>query len=107
MLAIDLAGRTALVTGAGRGIGLAIASQLAAAGANVVVNDLDTDVAEEAAASLGPNALAVGGDVTSPEFPKTLVDTAIEKYGGIDIIVNNAGYTWDTVIQKTTDEQFQ
>jgi 3-oxoacyl-[acyl-carrier protein] reductase len=107
MLAIDLSGRTAIVTGSGRGIGLAIASQLSAAGANVVVNDLDAEVAEETAASLGDNALAVSGDVTSPEFPQRLVNAALERFGGIDIIVNNAGYTWDSVIQKTSDEQFQ
>jgi 3-oxoacyl-[acyl-carrier protein] reductase len=106
MIGIDLSGRTALVTGAGRGIGLAIASQLAAAGANLVVNDLDADVAEEAARSLA-NAVAVAGDVTDPSFPQRLVDRALDRFGAIDIIVNNAGYTWDSVIQKTTDEQFQ
>src|SRR5687767_14376265 len=98
MLAIDLSGRTAIVTGSGRGIGLAIASQLSAAGANVVVNDLDAEVAQEAGASLGANAFAVSGDVTAPEFPQRLVDASLERFGGIDIIVNNAGYTWDSVI---------
>ena len=107
MVGIDLSGRTALITGSGRGIGLAIASRLAVAGANVVINDLDRDVAEQAAGSLGDAALAVPGDVTSPEFPQRLVDSAIERFGGLDILVNNAGYTWDGVIQKTTDEQFQ
>jgi 3-oxoacyl-[acyl-carrier protein] reductase len=107
MLAIDLTGRTAVITGAGRGIGLAIASQLATAGANVVVNDLDAAVAQKAVGSLGTAALAVGGDVTEPSFPQRLMDATLERFGGIDIIVNNAGYTWDSVIQKTSDEQFQ
>src|SRR5690242_4631663 len=106
MIAIDLSGRTALVTGAGRGIGRSIAAQLAEAGASVVVNDLDEGAANETASQLR-NAIAISGDVTSPEFPKQLVDATLARYGGIDIIVNNAGYTWDNVIQKTTDEQFQ
>lgn len=106
MVAIDLSGRTAIVTGAGQGIGRSIATQLAAAGAAVVINDLDATLAEEAASSLAA-AIAVPGDVTAKEFPQQLVDAALRKYGSIDIIVNNAGYTWDSVIQKTTDEQFQ
>jgi 3-oxoacyl-[acyl-carrier protein] reductase len=106
MIAIDLSGRVALVTGAGRGIGRSIAAQLAEAGASVVVNDLDEGAANETASELR-NAIAVAGDVTAPEFPKQLVEATLARYGGIDIIVNNAGYTWDNVIQKTTDEQFQ
>jgi 3-oxoacyl-[acyl-carrier protein] reductase len=104
---IDLTGKVAIVTGSGRGIGRAIAQKLASAGAAVVVNDLDRGPAEETGALLGPNALAVPGDITAPDFPQFLVDTAIRERGGLDILVNNAGYTWDNVIQKTTDEQFQ
>jgi 3-oxoacyl-[acyl-carrier protein] reductase len=107
VITINLEGRTALVTGAGRGIGRAIATQLAAAGANVVVNDLDSGTVNDTAKSLGSRAIALGGDVTAPDFSEQLVNTAVEKFKGIDIIVNNAGYTWDSVIQKTTDEQFQ
>src|SRR4051812_25448080 len=106
MIGIDLSGRTALVTGAGRGIGRSIAFQLSATGASVVVNDLDESAVAETASHL-VSATAVAGDVTAPEFPKRLVDAALDTYGAIDIIVNNAGYTWDNVIQKTTDEQFQ
>lgn len=105
MTAIDLTGRTAIVTGSGRGIGRAIATRLTEAGAQVMVNDLDEQAAAETAASLGAAALA--GDVTEPSFPKKLMQAALDRFGSIDIIVNNAGYTWDTVIQKTTDEQFQ
>ncbi len=105
-----LDGKTALVTGAGRGIGREIASQLVAAGAAVVVNDLDADVVAETQSLLtaaGGKAKAVPGDLTDPAFPQALVDATIEAFGSIDIIVNNAGYTWDNVIQKMSDEQFQ
>jgi 3-oxoacyl-[acyl-carrier protein] reductase len=105
MLTIDLSGRTALVTGSGRGIGRAIAEQLGQAGANVVVNDLDEEAAHESAGALG--AHAIPGDVTDPAFPQRLIDGTLERFGSIDIIVNNAGYTWDAVIQKTTDAQYQ
>ena len=106
MITLDLSGKTALVTGAGRGIGRAIASRLAEAGANVVVNDLDAAAVNETASILRAS-VAVPGDVTAPDFPGQLVEAALSAYGGIDIVVNNAGYTWDSVIQKTTDEQFQ
>ncbi len=104
---IDLTGKVAIVTGSGRGIGRAIAGKLAAAGAAVIVNDLDAAPGEETAASLGGNALAIPGDLTAPDFPQHLVDRTLAERGSIDIIVNNAGYTWDNVIQKTTDDQFQ
>jgi 3-oxoacyl-[acyl-carrier protein] reductase len=105
-----LQSKTALVTGAGRGIGRAIAATLAEYGASVMINDLDAGPAAEAEAAVrlaGGNAASLAGDVTDPAFPQRLVDATIERFGSIDIIVNNAGYTWDNVIQKTTDEQFQ
>jgi 3-oxoacyl-[acyl-carrier protein] reductase len=101
-----LEGKAALVTGAGRGIGRAIAARLADAGAAVLINDLDEDAARESAAAL-PRAECFAGDVTAPEFPARLIARMLERFGAIDIIVNNAGYTWDNVIQKTSDEQFQ
>src|SRR5690242_20692845 len=101
----SLQSKVALVTGAGRGIGRAIAQQLAAAGAKVMVNDLDSGPLEETRAAIGGASLA--GDLTDPAFPQQLVESTIRDAGGLDIIVNNAGYTWDNVIQKTTDEQFQ
>src|ERR1041385_3401790 len=106
---VDLKGRTALVTGAGRGIGRAIALQLAQAGASVMLNDLDRDVVFETGTlidQLGGAAKAMPGDITQPDFPDKLVKAALGGFGSLDIIVNNAGYTWDNVIQKTTDEQF-
>lgn len=96
----SLESKVALVTGAGRGIGRAIAQQLAAAGARVMVNDLDGDLLKD-------RPYAMAGDITDPAFPQQLVDGTVAELGGLDIIVNNAGYTWDGVIQKTTDEQFQ
>ena len=106
----NLAGKVALVSGSGRGIGRAIALKLASHGAKVVVNDLDeapgNAVAAEIAAA-GGEAVAVNGDVTAAGFSDRFVGTAIEQFGGLDIIVNNAGYTWDSTVQKMTDEQFQ
>jgi 3-oxoacyl-[acyl-carrier protein] reductase len=110
VIGIDLSGRTALVTGAGRGIGREISSKLALAGAAVVINDLDESALNETAESIHQSAgrvFPVVGDVTAAEFPERLIRAAIENFRSIDIIVNNAGYTWDSVIQKTTDEQFQ
>ena len=101
-----LEGKAAFVTGAARGIGRAIATRLTAAGASVLINDLDEEAAREAAAAL-PRAQHLAGDVTKPDFPRQLVAAMLDRFGAIDIIVNNAGYTWDNVIQKTTDEQFQ
>lgn len=105
-----LDGKVALVSGSGRGIGREIALKLAADGARVVVNDLDADVAQETVTALtdsGAEAVACVGSVTDAEFADRFVATALDSFGGLDIIVNNAGYTWDSVIQKTTDEQWQ
>jgi len=102
----SLKSKIALVTGAGRGIGRAIAEQLAAAGATVMLNDLDAGPLEEAWQAIA-GAARCAGDLTDPAFPQQLVDRTVGELGGLDIIVNNAGYTWDNVIQKTTDEQFQ
>src|SRR5579863_7163651 len=102
----SLNSKIALVTGAGRGIGRAIAQQLAAAGARVMLNDLDYGPLEETRQAIA-GSLQCAGDLTDPAFPQQLVDRTIAELGGLDIIVNNAGYTWDNIIQKTTDEQFQ
>lgn len=104
-----LNGKVALVTGAGRGIGQAIALKLASEGARLVLNDLDEGPANDTAqkiASLGSKAAVVAGDVSSTKFADDFVSKALSEFGGLDIIVNNAGYSWDGVIQKTSDEQF-
>lgn len=106
----NLKGKTALITGAGRGIGREVALQLAAAGAAVMLTDLDRDVVMETGSlvdAAGGSARVLAGDITDAALPDKLVKAAVEGFGGLDIIVNNAGYTWDNVIQKTTDEQFQ
>ena len=108
-MTVKLAGKVALVTGSGRGIGRAIALKLASEGARVVVNDLDDEPAQEtvqAVRAFGGEAVACVGNVAAPDFAERFVGAATEHYQGLDIIVNNAGYTWDNVIQKMTDEQW-
>jgi 3-oxoacyl-[acyl-carrier protein] reductase len=107
---ISLANKAALVTGAGRGIGRAIAEKLAAAGAAILLVDIDESALEEAKAaldSLGARVSTVAGDLTDAHFPESIIRKLVAEFGSVDIIVNNAGYTWDSVIQKTSDEQFQ
>ncbi len=102
--------KVAIVTGSGRGIGNAIAHLFADHGASLVVNDLDEKILGEAVAKLkaqGAKAVGCLGSVTAPNFPEELMRTTMESFGRIDIIVNNAGYTWDSVIQKLTDEMWQ
>jgi len=104
-----LEGKVAIVSGSGRGIGRAIAMKLASEGAKVVVNDLDAAPAEQTLADIravGGTAVACVGSVTDDGFADRFVKTAIDNFGGLDIIINNAGYTWDNVIQKMTDEQW-
>ncbi len=104
-----LNGKVALVTGSGRGIGRAVALKLASEGAAVVVNDLDEAPAQEVIAEIeatGGKAVACVGSVTAAGFADRFIKTAVDTFGGIDIIVNNAGYTIDSMIGKMTDEQF-
>ena len=102
-----LDGKAAIVTGSARGIGRATAELLAEQGARVLINDLDGDVAEQAATEIGGETAVFGGDLTQPGVPDQLVQKAVDEFGQIDIIVNNAGYTWDGVAHKMTDDQFQ
>ena len=104
-----LEGKVAILTGSGRGIGSAAAQMFAAEGALVVVSDLDPNPAEETASAIhdaGGKSIVVAGDVTDPAFPAQLIKATLDAYAGIDIIVNNAGYTWDGVIQNMTDKQW-
>ncbi|MBN1613108.1 MAG: SDR family oxidoreductase [Deltaproteobacteria bacterium] len=104
-----LEGKVAIISGSGRGIGRAAAEIFAREGASVVVNDLDKDPANEVVEFIkgrGGKAVACPGNVTAPDFGERFVKTALESFGRLDIIVNNAGYTWDAVIQNMTDEQW-
>ena len=102
-----LDGKVAIVTGSARGIGRATAELLGEQGAKVLINDLDADVAEQAAGEIAGETVVFGGDLTEPGAPDQLVQTAVDAWGRVDIIVNNAGYTIDGVAHKMTDEQFQ
>ncbi|MEM8766929.1 MAG: SDR family NAD(P)-dependent oxidoreductase [Pseudomonadota bacterium] len=107
---MKLADRVAIITGGGRGVGAATARLLAADGASVVVNDLDPEVAEQSALEIrdaGGNAIACAGDVTAGEFPEDLIASTLDAFGGIDIIVNNAGYIWNGAMHNHSDEQWQ
>jgi 3-oxoacyl-[acyl-carrier protein] reductase len=102
-----LDGKAAIVTGSARGIGRATAELLAEQGARVLINDLDGDVAEQAASEIAGETTVFGGDLTRAGVPDQLVQKAAREFGQIDIIVNNAGYTWDGVAHKMADDQFQ
>jgi 3-oxoacyl-[acyl-carrier protein] reductase len=102
-----LDGKAAIVTGSARGIGRATAELLAEQGARVLINDLDGDVAEQAASEISGETAVFGGDLTKEGVPDQLIQKAVDEFGQIDIIVNNAGYTRDNVIHKMSDEEFQ
>src|SRR2546425_2098986 len=102
-----LDGKAAIVTGSARGIGRATAELLAEQGAQVLINDLDGDVAEEAAGEIKGETAVFAGDLTKEGVPDQLVQKAVESFGRLDIVVNNAGYTMDAPIHKMSDEQFQ
>jgi 3-oxoacyl-[acyl-carrier protein] reductase len=102
-----LDGKSAIVTGSARGIGRATAEMLVAQGAQVLINDLDGDVAEQASSEIDGETSVFAGDLTKPGAADDLVAKAIDSFGKIDILVNNAGYTLDAPIHKMTDEHFQ
>ena len=102
-----LDGKAAIVTGSARGIGRATAELFAAEGAKVLINDLDADVAEQTAGEIDGETAVYAGDLTKEGAADELVAAAVDAFGAVDIVVNNAGYTWDGVAHKMTDEQFQ
>jgi 3-oxoacyl-[acyl-carrier protein] reductase len=103
----ELDDQVAIVTGAGRGIGEQAAAKLSAAGARVLITDVDADAARAAADGMPGDAAVHTGDLTAPGACDAAVASAIEAFGRLDIVVNNAGYAWDGPIHKITDEQFQ
>ena len=102
-----LDGKAAIVTGSARGIGRATAELFASEGAKVLINDLDADVAEQAAGEIDGETAVHAGDLTKPDAADQLVAAAVDAFGAVDVVVNNAGYTWDGVVHRMTDEQFQ
>jgi 3-oxoacyl-[acyl-carrier protein] reductase len=102
-----LDGKAAIITGSARGIGRATAELFVAEGAKVLINDIDGDVAEQAASEIDGETAVFSGDLTEPGAADDLVAAAINAFGTVDAVVNNAGYTWDGVIHRMSDEQFQ
>ena len=102
-----LNGKAAIVTGSARGIGRAVAELLTEHGASVLVTDLDEDIAQETASAIGGETTVFGGDLTKDGVPEALVQKAADEFGQLDIVVNNAGYTWDGMAHKMSDEQFR
>lgn len=102
--------KVAIITGSGRGIGQAAAKMFAGEGARVVVSDIDAEPAEQTVAEIkqaGGEAVAHVGDATAPEFAEAIVQTAVKNFDGIHMIVNNAGFTWDSIIHRMTDEMWR
>jgi 3-oxoacyl-[acyl-carrier protein] reductase len=102
-----LDGKSAIITGSARGIGRATAELFVSEGAQVLINDIDGDVAEQASSEIDGSTAVFAGDLTKERVPEELVKKATDEFGQVDILVNNAGYTWDGVVHKMTDEQFQ
>src|SRR4051794_39511667 len=102
-----LDGKTAIITGSARGIGRATADLFAAEGAQVTINDIDGDIAQQSAGEIKGETIAVAGDLTKPGACEDVVQKTVDAFGKVDVLVNNAGYTWDGVAHRMTDEQFQ
>jgi 3-oxoacyl-[acyl-carrier protein] reductase len=102
-----LDGKTAIITGSARGIGRATAELFAAEGAQGTINDIDGDIAQQSAGEIKGETIAVAGDLTKAGACDDVVQKTVDAFGKVDVLVNNAGYTWDGVAHRMTDEQFQ
>jgi 3-oxoacyl-[acyl-carrier protein] reductase len=102
-----LDGKSAIVTGSARGIGRATAELFVSEGAKVLINDLDADVAEQASGEIDGETAVHAGDLTEEGAADKLVEAGVDAFGSVDIVVNNAGYTWDGVVHRMEDKQFQ
>jgi len=102
-----LDGKAAVITGSARGIGRATAELLSEHGARVLINDFDGEIAEQTANEIQGETAVFAGDLTAEGAPEALVRAATDAFGGIDIVVNNAGYTWDGMAHRMSDEQFR
>ena len=102
-----LDGKTAIITGSARGIGRATAELFVKEGAQVTINDIDGDIAQQASGEISGETISVSGDLTKPGACDEVVQKTVDAFGSVDIVVNNAGYTWDGVVHRMTDEQFQ
>ncbi|MCK5739393.1 SDR family NAD(P)-dependent oxidoreductase, partial [bacterium] len=105
----DLTGKTAIITGSARGIGLAIAEKFIQLGANVIISDINETLAKQTAETLkaaGGEAIAIPANVTSVEDAQNLIEKAAEAYGSVDILVNNAGITKDTLLIRMSEKDW-
>jgi 3-oxoacyl-[acyl-carrier protein] reductase len=103
---IDLSSKTAIVTGSARGIGRAIAEKMASLGASVVISDLDQAACDEVAGQIGGGAIGIACNVTDEAQVTNLLDTAKERLGSVDIVVNNAGITRDTLMIRMDEKDW-
>ena len=105
-----LKGKTAIITGSGRGIGRAIALKLASLGANIVINDIpssqDADATSEEIKNMGVESIVVKGDVRNIDDVNELIKATMDKFGKIDIFVNNAGITRDGLMLRMSEEDW-
>ena len=102
-----LDGKAAIVTGSARGIGRATAELLVRHGARVLINDLDGDVAEQTASEIAGETVVFAGDLTQDGVPEALVQKAVDEFGQLDIVVNNAGFTRDRMAHRMSDDDFR
>jgi 3-oxoacyl-[acyl-carrier protein] reductase len=106
-MATSLQGKIAIVTGGAQGIGYAVTKKLVSEGAQVMFADVDAAAAKNVETELGEAAVSYVADLLDPATPAALVAAAISRFGGLDIIVNNAGFHWDAMLHRMTDEQWQ